>query len=106
MARPADFLVFGHLVLGERELDHEGLVEIAPQSKRFSFRPDPNSLWGQHYPDAVYHLVTSTPDALDAIGGDELLYADGLPRERGLFCIAHAAHARVQFRHCRLDGRP
>jgi cellobiose phosphorylase len=77
---PCRFLAFGHLVLGERELDCDGLIEVDPQSKRFSFRPDPNWLWGRHYPNAVYHLVISTPDAVEAIGGDELLYDDGRPR--------------------------
>ena len=77
---PCRFLVFGHLVLGERELDHAGRIEIDAASKRCAFRPDPASLWGQRYPDAVYHLVTSTPGAIEAIGGDELLYADGKPR--------------------------
>src|SRR5690606_20585289 len=77
---PCRLLVFGHLVLGERELDHAGRVEIAADARRVAFRPDPSSLWGQSYPDAVYHLVTSTPDAVEAIGGDELLYADGRPR--------------------------
>jgi 1,2-beta-oligoglucan phosphorylase len=74
------FLVFGHLVLGERELDCDGLIEVDTQSKRFSLRPGPDSIWGQRYPRAVYYLVTSTPEAFEAIGGDELLYADGQPR--------------------------
>jgi cellobiose phosphorylase len=77
---PCRFLVFGHLVLGERELDHAGCVEIDVARNRFIFRPDPNWLWGRHYPDAAYHLVVSTPAAVDAIGGDELLYTDGRPR--------------------------
>jgi 1,2-beta-oligoglucan phosphorylase len=37
-------------------------------------------LWGQRYPNAVYFLVTSTPDAVEAVGGDELLYVDGQTR--------------------------
>jgi 1,2-beta-oligoglucan phosphorylase len=74
------FLVFGHLVLGERELDTESLIDVDTHAKRFSLRPDPKSIWGQHYPNTVYHLVTSTPDAVEAIGGDELLYSDGQPR--------------------------
>ena len=78
---PCRFLVFGHLALGEREFDHESLVEVDPIAKRFAFRPDPNWLWGQRYPNAVYHLVTSTPEAFEAIGGDELLYADGRARD-------------------------
>jgi 1,2-beta-oligoglucan phosphorylase len=78
--QPCRFLVFGHLVLGERELDHAGRVEIDADGKRCAFRPDAASQWGQRYPDAVYHLVTGTPDAIETIGGDELLYADGKPR--------------------------
>jgi 1,2-beta-oligoglucan phosphorylase len=74
---PCRFLVFGHLVLGERELDHAGRVKIDAANQRFAFRPDPASLWGQRYPHAVYLLTTSTPDAIAAIGGDELLYPDG-----------------------------
>ena len=42
--------------------------------------PDPDNLWGQKYPKAVYHLVTSTPRQVEAVGADELLYADGKRR--------------------------
>jgi 1,2-beta-oligoglucan phosphorylase len=77
---PCRFLVFGHFVLGERELDWDGLIEVDTQSKRFSLRPGLDSIWGQRYPNAVYHLVTSTAEAVEAIGGDELLYDDGQPR--------------------------
>ena len=72
------FLVFGHLVLGEHELAHQGHVEIDRNRKRIRFRPDPQFLWGQRYPHSVYHFVTSTPDAVEAVGGDELLYEDGV----------------------------
>ena len=74
---PCRFLVFGHVVLGERELEHAGLVELDAASRRFTFRPDPESLWGHRYPQASLHLVVSTPGVVEAIGGDELLYADG-----------------------------
>jgi cellobiose phosphorylase len=74
---PCRFLVFGHLVLGERELEHTGRIEIDARRKRFAFGPDPDWLWGQRYPNAVYFLVTSTPDAIEAIGSDELLYVEG-----------------------------
>ena len=77
---PCRFLVFGGLVLGEREYDQAGRVEIDADGCRIAFRPDPASLWGQRYPDAVYHLVVSTPDAIEALGGDELLYVDGQAR--------------------------
>ncbi len=76
---PCRILLFGHLVLGERDFEPGGSVLADPARHRFTFRPDPESLWGQRYPDAVYHLVTSTPDMVESIGGDELLYTDRAP---------------------------
>jgi cellobiose phosphorylase len=94
---PCRFLVFGHLVLGERELDHRGRVEIDEGRARFAFRPDPASLWGQRYPDAVYHLVTGTPGAIDAIGGDELLYIDGVLRGGAYAALRTKATGELRF---------
>ncbi len=37
--------------------------------------------------EAVYRLVTSTPGRVEAIGGDELLYADGKRRSGGYAAI-------------------
>ena len=70
------FVVFGHLVLGELEFAGSARWEIDARRKRFVFRPDPDSLWGQRYPNAAYHLVTGDPEQIEAIGGDELLYPD------------------------------
>ena len=57
------FLVFGHLVLGEREFEGAGRMEIDAAEKSFAFRPDPASLWGQRYPNAVYRWVSIYPRA-------------------------------------------
>jgi cellobiose phosphorylase len=95
--KPCRFLVFGHVVLGERELDQAGRIEIDAAIARFTFRPDPSSLWGQRYPDAVYHLVTGTPDAIETIGGDELLYADGRPRGGAYVAMLTRATGELSF---------
>ncbi len=81
------FLIFGHLVLGEQEFGAAGRIEIDPTRKRITFRPDLNDRWGQQYPEAVYRLVTSMPGRVEAIGGDELLYADGKRRSGGYVAI-------------------
>jgi 1,2-beta-oligoglucan phosphorylase len=81
------FLVFGHLVLGEQEFGPQGRIEIDPKRKRFTFRPDLGDRWGQAYPQAVYRLVTSTPGRIEAMGGDELLWADGKRRAGGYIAI-------------------
>jgi cellobiose phosphorylase len=94
---PCRFLIFGHLVLGERELEHAGIVGVDSVRRRFTFRPDPDSLWGQRYPSAVYHLVTSTPDAVDTLGGDALLFADGLPGSGAHVAIRTAPTREFRF---------
>ena len=73
---PCRFLVFGHITLGEREFEHAGRVTIDARKKQFAFRPDPMDKWGRHYPQAVFRLVASTPESVEAVGGDELLHAD------------------------------
>jgi 1,2-beta-oligoglucan phosphorylase len=85
--KPCRLLIFGQLVLGEREFSHGGRVEIDARRRQFAFRPDPDDRWGRQYPDAVYHLVTSTPRRVEAIGGDELLYLDGKRRSGGYAVI-------------------
>ncbi len=81
------FLVYGHLVLGEQEFAHASRTEIDARRKRFTFRPDINHIWGQKFPLAVYHLVTSAPGRIEAIGGDELLYEDGHRRSGAYVAI-------------------
>jgi cellobiose phosphorylase len=75
---PCRFLAFGHVVMGERELDHASRIEVDPGQRRLTFRPDPDWLWGQRYKDAVLHLTAS--EGVEAIGGGELLYDDGMRR--------------------------
>lgn len=76
---PCRLMVFGHLVLGEREFEHRGSVHVDATNGRFTFTPDAESLFGQHYPGAAFHLVVATPEVVDAMGSDELLFPDGAP---------------------------
>ena len=52
--------------------------------------PIPTTYGAKQYPNAVYHLVTSTPEQIEAVGGDELLYADGKATQRRLRGDPHA----------------
>jgi len=94
---PCRFLVIGQLVLGEFEYEHAAPVVIDTAHKQLSFRPDPSHLWGQAYPQAVYHLVTDTPDCIDSVGGDELLYADGRRRTGGYAVLRTVATRHFGF---------
>ncbi len=75
---PCRFMVLGHAVMGEREFEHAALIEVDEAARRIAFRPDPHGIWARHYPNAVHHLVTSTPDA--AIGSGALLFDCPAPR--------------------------
>jgi cellobiose phosphorylase len=94
---PSRFLVFSHVVLGEREYEQSGRITVDAAAKRIAFRPGPDWLWGQKHPDAMYHLTTSTPAAIEAIGGDELLYADGIARTGGYAAFRTAPTQRLAF---------
>jgi cellobiose phosphorylase len=95
--QPCRFLVLGQLVLGEQEFAHAARVEIDAAHKRFTFRPEPGGLWSQHYPQAAYHLVTSTAQAIEAIGSDELLYRDGRRRTGGYATLLSAPTNELTF---------
>ncbi|MBO0734168.1 MAG: cellobiose phosphorylase [Methylocapsa sp.] len=90
---PCRFSIFGHLAGGEREFESDSSVEIDTQAPRVSLRPGPATPWGQRYPHAVYHLVTSMPASVKAIGGEELLHADARPRPGAYLALRTA---RVQ----------
>ncbi len=94
---PCRFLAFGHLVLGERELEGAARTEIDAQRKSFAFYPDPDGLWGRHYPQAAYRLVSSTREQIDAVGGDELLYVDGQRRSGAYAAIRTHATSGFDF---------
>ncbi|WP_291004294.1 cellobiose phosphorylase [Hyphomicrobium sp.] len=94
---PCRFLVFGNLVLGEREFEHAGHIEINAANACFTFRPESNGMWAHRYPDAEYRLLVSTPAAVDAIGADELLYADRMPRAGGYAVIQSRATNELAF---------
>ncbi|GGE04532.1 cellobiose phosphorylase [Aureimonas endophytica] len=84
---PCRLLVFGRLVLGSREFAHRGRVAVDRSARCFTFRPDPEDLWGRTYPDASYRLVVADPACVDALGGDELLDAEGLRGSGGYAAI-------------------
>ncbi len=95
--KPCRFLVLGHLVLGEREYDASGYAEFDENAKRIRFRPDPHWLWGERFPDASYWLVSSTPDAVEAVGGDELLYEDGVARNGAFIALRSTETQSLSF---------
>jgi 1,2-beta-oligoglucan phosphorylase len=94
---PCRFLVFGHVVMGERDYEQTGMVDVDVNAKRIALRPGTDWLWGQTYKQAAYHLVTSTPSAVEALGGDELLYTDGQARNGPFIALRSTPTTKLVF---------
>ncbi|HYO43108.1 MAG TPA: hypothetical protein VES19_07925, partial [Candidatus Limnocylindrales bacterium] len=74
---PVELLITHDIVLGANEHDHAGSVEIDGDAARVELRPSPATLVRGRYPEAVFVIVATDPAAIDMIGGDDILYADG-----------------------------
>ncbi|MDQ0395986.1 GH36-type glycosyl hydrolase domain-containing protein [Labrys monachus] len=94
---PCRFLVSGHVVMGERDYEQTGSVEIDEAAGRISLRPASDWLWGQTYPHAAYHLVVATPEAVEALGSDELLYEDEAVRDGSVIALRSAPTTELVF---------
>jgi 1,2-beta-oligoglucan phosphorylase len=77
---PVELLLCHNVVLGESEHGPAGQVVTYPEAGRIELRPAPTTLVGTNYPDATFFIVSPDAGLIDAIGGDELLYSDGLNR--------------------------
>jgi CRISPR-associated protein Csx3 len=83
---PMELLVTHNIVLGANEHDVPGKVRVKPPRPRVEMRPAPSSVVRRRYPDTTFALVSADRAAIAAIGGDELLYADGVRRD-GAFVV-------------------
>jgi cellobiose phosphorylase len=83
--KPCRFVVLGHAVMGEHDFRHPAIVDVDDKKTRISFRPNPDWIWGEHYPKAVHHLVTATPEAVEALGSGALLFDGDAPRSADAF---------------------
>ena len=83
---PVELLITHNVVLGANEHDVPGRVRVRSPRPRVEMRPDPSSVVRRRYPDTTFALVSADRAAITAIGGDELLYADGVRRD-GAFVV-------------------
>lgn len=70
---PLQLLICGEISAGPQEYESSPRLSIDARRARITIRPDPSSLLAQRQPDIAFHAVTSTPHAVEAIGGDELI---------------------------------
>lgn len=76
---PREFLVTYQLTLGANEFDVAGELQVHPDGW-LALRPGATSFTAQQQPGLAFALAAVAPDQLVALGGDELIYADGRAR--------------------------
>ncbi len=77
---PLELLITHNVVLGENEYDPLGRVTVDAANARVELGPAPEQSVNLRYPEATFFLVSPDSGQIDAIGGDGLLYADGVDR--------------------------
>lgn len=77
---PRAFLISHEVVVGSGEFESAATVSIEPEAGCARFKPAKSELMAERYPDASFVLLTPSPERLAAMGGDELLYLAGAPR--------------------------
>ncbi|CAN5138338.1 hypothetical protein BH24CHL7_BH24CHL7_00050 [soil metagenome] len=77
---PLELLVSHQIVLGENEHGPAGRVVTDRATARVELRPGDETLMSKVYPDAVFYIASVEAEHIEAPGGDELLYDDGVGR--------------------------
>ena len=85
---PREFLVTHQLALGANELDAGGRLELHDEDGWIGALPDANSFTATHLPGLSFAIAAAEPAAVAALGGDELLHADGVHRA-GPYAVIH-----------------
>jgi CRISPR-associated protein Csx3 len=83
-----EFLVTHQLALGANEFDHGGELQVDPQAGWIGCTPDPESFTTRRLPGLCFAVAAAEPASVAALGGDELLYTDGIRRD-GPYAAIH-----------------
>ncbi|WP_428388282.1 GH36-type glycosyl hydrolase domain-containing protein [Mucisphaera sp.] len=78
---PIRLMLMGRVLIGDAEPRSSGAIAFDPANGTVTLRPAEDSAWINHQPNAQLTMTAEGPESLEAIGGDELLFADG--RSRG-----------------------
>jgi CRISPR-associated protein Csx3 len=77
---PREFLVTHGLALGANEFDQGGELQCSPQDGWLSCALDPEALAARGLPGLCFAIAAAEPGDVATIGGDELVYLDGIRR--------------------------
>jgi 1,2-beta-oligoglucan phosphorylase len=83
-----EFLVTHQLALGANEFDGTGALQVHARAGWIGCELDADGFTARHLPGLCFAIAAAEPDDVAALGGDELLYADGV-RRGGPYAVVH-----------------
>jgi len=92
---PVELLFSAEIAAAPTEYDHSATLIVDARRGRLTVRPSAESLISAKHPDRALHIVAHDAADAAALGGDELLFADG--RSRGLPYAAIRTRAITSF---------
>jgi 1,2-beta-oligoglucan phosphorylase len=95
---PVELMISGEISAGPQEYDSAPVLSLDPRRARIGIRPDRNSLLAQQQPEIGFHVVSSTPHAIESLGGDDLLAPSGRPPSLPYFAVR--THPTTHFSLC------
>lgn len=84
---PARFLVSHHVAWTGDDGLESGPVSMTSEAQGVWLHPAPDSELGRRFPGGGFRIRAGEGETLEQIGGDELLYADGLSRAQPFVCM-------------------
>ena len=79
-----EFLITNGIVLGNNDLEHSGSIIIDKENAVVECVPAKSGLLYDYYPQTKFFIISKDKKSVANIGGDELLYSDGI-RRNGAF---------------------
>jgi cellobiose phosphorylase len=95
---PARFLVSSHVALNGDDGAEAIPVRFARDAEGIAVRAVPESDVGRRFPDGTFRLAPHAGTLLERVGGDELLFADGLSRSQPYLVMVTAPAVSAGFR--------
>ncbi len=77
---PGEFLITHQLVVGAAEFEHPVKLAFDPEAGWVSCMPSPETMIGRHQRGTCFAIAAADVAHVEALGGDGLLFADGVER--------------------------
>ncbi|MBI5615815.1 MAG: hypothetical protein HY943_05970 [Gammaproteobacteria bacterium] len=96
---PRRFLIVHHLALGGDDGVNPGAVIRRREGEEILLQAPPGSEIDARFPGGSFGIVLERGTVLERIGGDELLFVDGVSRDQPYLCLRTAPAVGAAFRY-------